>query len=65
MIYNQKQRQLIIWEQRQPRDVYASGFLLFNLGLRILGRNITRRFKHAFAFQAMDVFYKNEPVVNN
>lgn len=39
MIYNQKQRQLIIWEQGNAMNIVRSFTLMIDLGLRLLVRN--------------------------
>lgn len=44
MIYNQKQRQLIIWEQRETKAIIKSFVLLFNLGFRLWIRTIDKKY---------------------
>ncbi len=44
MIYNQEQRQLIIWEQKETRAIIRSFSLLINLGLRLWSRNLSRKY---------------------
>ncbi|MFB6341522.1 hypothetical protein ACE1ET_07355 [Saccharicrinis sp. FJH62] len=65
MIYNQKQRQLIIWDQRGTREKFVSYFLLFNLGLRLMVRDAFRRLKYAEGTVHADAMYHKEPVVNS
>ncbi|MFB6318237.1 hypothetical protein [Saccharicrinis sp. FJH54] len=65
MIYNQKQRQLIIWDQRGTREKFVSYFLLFNLGLRLMVRDAFRRLKYSESTVHEDAVYHNEPVVNS
>lgn len=65
MIYNQKQRQLIIWDQRGTREKFVSYFLLFNLGMRLIVRDAVRNFK-VFSTNASveHSIYQKEPIVN-
>lgn len=66
MIYNQKQRQLIIWDQRGTREKFTSYFLLFNLGIRLVVRDMYKRFRFATSTGSAseDVLYHKEPIVN-
>jgi len=65
MIYNQKQRQLIIWDQRGTREKFVSYFLLFNLGLRLMVRDAFRRLNYFGSTVQEDSIYQKEPVVNS
>lgn len=47
MIYNQKQRQLIIWDQKRSGKKFLSLFLLLNLGIRIVLRDLTHKYGNA------------------
>ena len=64
MIYNQKQRQLMIWDQRGVRNSMKSLFLLLNLGVRIALRNAFSPGKHYVAHPS-SVSFQNEPALNN
>ncbi|MFC0875424.1 hypothetical protein ACE01N_02470 [Saccharicrinis sp. FJH2] len=65
MIYNQKQRQLIIWDQRGTREKFVSYFLLFNLGLRLMVRDAFRKISFTESTVKENSIYQNEPVVNS
>lgn len=47
MIYNQKQRQLIIWDQKRSGRKFLSLILLMDLGIRIIFRDFSRKYSNA------------------
>lgn len=47
MIYNQKQRQLIIWDQKRSGRKLVSLILLLDLGLRIVLRDFSKKYSNA------------------
>ena len=65
MIYNQKQRQLIIWDQRGTREKFVSYFLLFNLGLRLMVRDAFRKLSLSQSTVREQSMYHKEPIVNS
>lgn len=50
MLYNQQQRQMMIWEQRNTRRAISGSLLLVHLGLKIIGRNLGKRINRETPF---------------
>lgn len=61
MIYNQKERQLIIWEQRETKSMIKSFVLLFNLGFRLWIRTIDKKY---FSSHATDLRHAQPMLIN-
>lgn len=60
MLYNQEQRQLIIWEQKDAVKTFWSMMLLLNLGSKLIRRDIHQRVS-----KALNINLSAETVLKN
>lgn len=63
MIYNQKQRQLIIWDQKKSGRKFLSLVLLMDLGIRIVFRDTIQ--KYGNAVKAGNYSLDSQTIINN
>ena len=68
MLYNQKQRQLIIWDQRGDIDALNSMLLFIDFASKLTRRHIARKFKQFISLHERPVSHyaiQKETVVQN